>query len=119
LTSGASLRRLQVRHWSLVAGTVAVAFLLGRPGVGGILTGGATIGLSVLLYSVGLRAMVRRARPRLAIGLLFVKLAALVGLGWLVLAAGRDRRPDPVGFAVGLTCFPAAAVWEALRARAR
>lgn len=117
MTSSASLNRLQTRHWALVGVAAAGAIILGRPGVGGILLGGAAIGLSVLVYSVGLRAMMRRVRPRLAIGLLFVKLAALVGLGWLAFAAGRDRHPDPIGFAVGLTCFPAAAVWEAMRAR--
>ena len=106
-----------MRHWGLVVVAAGASVVIGRPGAGGVLLGGAVIGLSVLVYSVGLRAMVRRMRPRLAIGLLFVKLAALVGLGWLAFAAGRDRHPDPIGFAVGLTCFPAAAVWEALRAR--
>ena len=116
MTSSASLRR---RHWGLVALVALGAVVVGRPGVGGVLLGGTAIGLSVLLYSASLRAMVRRVRPSLAIGLLFVKLAALVGLGWLAFAAGRDRHPDPVGFAIGLTCFPAAAVWEAMRARGR
>jgi hypothetical protein len=119
LTSSASLRRLQVRHWALVGLAAVTSGILGGPGAGGVLLGGTAIGLSVLLYSAGLRAMVHRVRPRLAIGLLFVKLAALVGLGWLAFAAGRDRHPDPVGFALGLTCFPVAAVWESMRARGR
>lgn len=119
MTSSASLSRLQTRHWGLVALSTAVAAGLGRPGAGGVLLGGAAIGLSVLVYSVGLRAMMHRMRPRLAIGLLFVKLAALVGLGWLAFAAGRERHPDPVGFALGVTCFPVAVVWEAMRARGR
>lgn len=108
---------MQVRHWGLVGVATLIAILVGRPGAGGVLLGGGAIGLSVLLYSLGLRAMVRTVRPQLAIGLLFVKLAILVGLGWLALAAGRDHRPDAVGFAIGLTCFPAAAVWEAMRSR--
>ena len=90
---------------------------LGVPGAGGVLAGGGAIGVSVLLYAVGLRAVLRRARPRLAIGFLSVKLLAFLGLGWLVFASGREHRPDPIGFAVGITCFPAAAVWEAMRVR--
>jgi hypothetical protein len=75
------------------------------------------MGLSVLIYVAGLRTLLRGVSPRLAIALLFVKLATFLGLGWLAFAAGRALRPDPIGFAVGITCFPAAAVWEALRVR--
>lgn len=83
-----------------------------------MLLGGATIGLSVLLYAIGFRAIgIGRVGPRLAIGLLFVKLVAFLSLGWVVFTWGREQRPDPIGFALGLTCFPAAAVWEAMRAR--
>ena len=117
MTSAASLSRLQVRHWTLVAIAAAVAAIAGRPGVGGVLLGGGVIGASVLIYVVGLGSVLGRGSPRLAIGLLFVKLAAFLGLGWLAFAVGRAQRPDPIGFAVGVTCFPAAAVWEALRAR--
>jgi hypothetical protein len=93
------------------------AGLAGRPGVGGVLLGGAAIGLSVALYAAAARVLLARAGPRLAIGLLSVKLLAFLGLGWLAFASGREHRPDPIGFAVGITCFPAAAVWEAMRAR--
>ena len=117
MTSSASLSRLQVRHWALVVLSAAAFGAAGRAGAGGVLLGGAAIGLSVLLYSGGLALLFRRARPRLAIGLLSVKLLAFLGLGWLAFASGREYRPDPIGFAVGITCFPAAAVWEALRAR--
>lgn len=99
---------------ALAAG-VAAAF--GRPGAGGVVLGGGVIGLSVLLYVIGLGAVLRRGRPRLAIGVLFVKLLAFLALGWFAFAAGEHVRPDPIGFAVGLTCFPVAAVWEAMRAR--
>jgi hypothetical protein len=85
--------------------------------VGGVLLGGGAIGLSVLLYAVALRALLGRVGPRLAIGLLFVKLLAFLGLGWWAFTSGREHRPDPIGFAVGLTCFPVAAVWEAMRVR--
>jgi len=85
--------------------------------VGGVLLGGGAIGLSVLLYAVALRALLGRVGPRLAIGLLFVKLLAFLGLGWWAFTSGREHRPDPIGFAVGLTCFPVAAVWEAMWVR--
>src|SRR5207244_1500053 len=58
-----------------------------------------------------------RGGPRLAIALLVAKLLAFLGFGWLAFASGREHRPDPIGFAVGLTCFPVAAVWEAMRVR--
>jgi len=113
-----SLSRLQLRHWGLLTAAVALAAAAGRPGVGGVLLGGATIGLSVLLYSVGLGAVLRRRRPRLAIGILFVKLLALLGLTWMVFVA-RQHRPDPLGFALGVTCLPVAAAWEAFRTRVK
>jgi hypothetical protein len=118
VTSSATLSRLQVRHWGLVAAAAAVFLAVGRGGrAGGVLLGGGAIGLSVLLYAAALEVLVRRASPRLAIGLLSVKLLAFLGLGWFAFALGREHRPDPIGFAVGVTCFPAAAVWEAMRAK--
>lgn len=117
MTSSVSLSRLQARHWALVAVAAAVAALAGAPGVGGVLIGGAVIGMSVFLYAVGFGMFTDPKRRRLAIGVFFVKLVALLGLGWLVLGSGLEMTPDPLGFAVGLTCFPAAAVWEAMRAR--
>jgi hypothetical protein len=117
MTSSPSLRRLQIRHWALVAGAAGVFLAAGWPGAGGVVVGGAAIGASVLAYAGGVRLLLRGPRPRLAIGLLFVKLLAFLGLGWLAFASGREHRPDPIGFAVGITCFPAAAVWEAMRTR--
>ncbi len=114
-----SLSRIQATHWGLLAVAAAAATVAGTPGVGGVLLGGGVIGLSVLLYAIGLRAMLKRTGARLAIGMLFVKLLAFLGLGWLVFVARRDWHPDPIGFALGLTCFPAAAVWEALRVQGR
>jgi hypothetical protein len=82
---------------------------------GGILVGGGVIGLSVLLTAGSLRLVLGRRSTRLAIALLFAKLALLLGIGWWAFAAGGIVRPDPIGFALGLTCFPVAAVWEAMR----
>jgi len=117
MTPSASLSRLQIRHWGLVVVCAALVAASDRPRAASVVLGGAVIGLSVLVYAAGLRTILRRGRPRLAIGLLFVKLLAFLGLGWLAFASGRENRPDPIGFAVGITCFPAAAVWEAMRTR--
>ena len=117
MTSSASLSRLQARHWGLVAVATLIAALVGTPGAGGVLVGGTVIGVSVLLYAAGFNFLTNPRRRRLAIGVFFVKLAALLGLGWLALGSGIEITPDPLGFAAGLTCFPAAAVWEAMRAR--
>lgn len=117
MTSAASLRRLQARHWGLVAVATTLALIAGTPGAGGVLVGGTVIGVSVLLYAAAFNLLTNPRRRRLAIGVLFVKLAALLGLGWIVLGSGIEITPDPLGFAAGLTCFPAAAVWEAMRAR--
>lgn len=119
MNTTASLARLQARHWALVAVGALGSLAAGRPGAGGVLLGGAVIGLSLVLYAAGARIVLRRAGTRLAIVLLSVKLLAFLGLGWLAFAAGRQYRPDPIGFALGVTCFPAAAVWEAMRIQGR
>ena len=117
VTGGASLSRLQARHWGLVVAATVLAALVGTPGAGGVLVGGTVIGVSVLLYALAFNFLTNPRRRRLAIGVFFVKLAAFLGLGWLVLGSGIEITPDPLGFAAGLTCFPAAAIWEAMRAR--
>jgi hypothetical protein len=111
------LTRLQARHWALVGVTAAIALAAsGGRGAGGVLAGGGMIGLSLALYATLFRLVVAGGRRRLAIGLLFAKLAAFLGLGWLAFASGSVR-PDPLGFAFGVTCCPAAIVWEAVRGR--
>src|SRR5262245_38184681 len=101
-------------HWGLLAGVALLATAIGRPGVGGVLLGGAAIGLATFFYATAFLAVLKRGNARLAVGILFVKLAAFLGLGWLVFSEGY--RPDPVGFTLGVSCLPAAAVWGALRA---
>ena len=91
------LARLQVRHWFLVVLTASIAAMVGTPGPGGILIGGAMMGFSLALYTALFHVAVRGGRRRLAIGLLFGKLAAFLGLGWLAFASGSVR-PDPLGF---------------------
>jgi hypothetical protein len=93
------------------------AALWARDRVGGVLAGGAAIGLSTFLYAALFAVLVRRSSRRLAFGMLFVKLASFLGLGWLVFAASEAYRPDPLGFVVGISCMPVAVVWEAVRAR--
>jgi len=110
------LARLQARHWALVVLTTVAAAIVGAPGAGGVFLGGAMMGLSIALYAALFQVAVRGGRRSLAIGLLFGKLAAFLGLGWLAFASGSVR-PDPLGFAFGVTCCPAAVVWEAARGR--
>lgn len=117
MTERPSLSRIQVHHWLLVAGAALACLAARRPGVGGVLLGGAAIGGAVFVYATALQLLVRRRRSRLAIGLLFVKLLAFLGLGWFAFVSGSEHRPDPIGFVIGITCFPAAAVWEAMRVR--
>lgn len=111
-----SVERLLTRHGVLVTVLAAAAAIVRLPAAGGVLLGGGVIGLSLLLYAATLRALVVGGPSRLAIGLLFAKLAALLTLGWLAFS-GLPYRPDPMGFALGVSCLPAAAVWEALRVR--
>jgi len=63
--------------------------------------------------------VVRGRRAGLGMLLQVVKGTVLLGLGWLAFAAQPEYRPDPVGFAVGVTCLPLAALAEAGRARRR
>ena len=108
--------RLQARHWTLTAIATATAWALGAPGPCGVALGGAMIGVSLALYATLFDLVVLGGRRRLAIGLLFAKLAAFLGLGGLTFASGSER-PDPMGFALGVTCCPAAILWEAVRGR--
>jgi hypothetical protein len=112
-----SVDRIQVRHWLLVGVLVVAAALWARPRVWGVALGGAVIGLSTFLYALGFLTLLRRQSRGLAFGILFVKVALFLGLGWLVFEASGAYRPDPVGFALGVSCMPAAAVWEAVRVR--
>lgn len=113
----ATVRDVQVRHWALLAFVTAAGLALAdRSAVLGIVFGGVVIGSSLLLYSIGVPALLGRGNVRLAIVLLFAKLLLLLGLVWVVFRWGRDA-VDPIGFALGTSCFPVAAVWEALLGR--
>ena len=110
------LGRLQARHWSLVVIMTGAAAWFRVPGPGGVAVGGAMMGLSLALYVALFRLVVVGGQRRLAIGLLFAKLVAFLGLGWMAFASG-SMQPDPLGFAFGVTCCPIAVVWDTLRAR--
>lgn len=112
-----SVERVQLRHWALVAVAAAASALWAPSLVWGVLVGGAAIGVSMLLYAGMFLVAFRKGSGRLAFVMLSVKFAAFLGLGWLVFAASEAYRPDPIGFVVGVSCMPAAAVWEAVRAR--
>jgi hypothetical protein len=74
------------------------------------------IASSLWIYTVLFDAVLRTGRRRLALALTFVKLAALLALGWWVVKRGAGAI-DPLGVAAGITCLPLAALWEALRTR--
>ena len=111
-----AIRAIMLRHGLLVALTAMVGGASGRWGPGGVAVGGAAMGLAVAAYGAALGVVLRRSSGALAMILLFAKFLAFLGLGWLVLG-GSMRGPDPLGFAVGVTCFPIATVWGALSVR--
>lgn len=105
------------RRLLVVAGVTTLVGAAAWPDrVGGILLGAAVVSTSLWLYGRLFDAAIRTGRRRLALGLTFVKLAAFLGLGWGALVWGAGRI-DPIGFALGVTCLPLAATWEALRAK--
>jgi hypothetical protein len=102
----------------MLVGVLVLAAALGaRDRLWGVVVGGAAIGVSTFLYAAVFVALLKRPARRLAFGVLFVKLLAFLGLGWLVFEASEAYRPDPLGFVVGVSCMPVAVVWEAVRAR--
>lgn len=72
--------------------------------------------LTVVAYGAALGLVMRRGSRRLAITLLFAKFCGFLGLGWWAITA-TQHGPDPLGFAVGVTCFPFATIVGVLRAR--
>lgn len=103
------------RHFLLVA-LAAVGGMGFGLGPGGVLVGGGVMGLVVWGYGKALGALMGRGSRHLAMIFPFAKFLTLLGLGWLALS-GTTHVPDPLGFAVGVTCFPVAVVWGTLRAR--
>lgn len=111
-----TLDRIQARHAVLVLGS-AVVLAPFRPATAlGALVGGAVIGASVLLNTLTFHFAVRRPNARVAIGISSVKLLASLLMVWCVMTY-VGWRPDPAGFAIGVTCYPLAALWDALRAK--
>lgn len=98
--------------------TLAIVALVGSaiagvPHWGGVLLGSGMVSASLWLHGRLFDAVFRKGRRRLALGLTFVKLAAFLALGWWAMSRGAGAI-DPLGFAVGVTCLPLAALWEAL-----
>lgn len=112
----ASVEGVQRKIAILGAGALFAAAVLGRPGVAGVVLGVGLVASSLWMYAALVGAMVRSGRPQLALGLTFVKLAAFLALGWWTMSRGAGTF-DPLGVAVGITCLPLAALWEALQAR--
>ncbi len=110
--------RIRRRIALLTALAAAVCWLLAGPAATGVLAGGAVVFGSVWLLALLFEAAIVTGRRRLAMALTFVKLAAFLGLGWIAFTL-PTWAPDPLGFAVGVSTLPVAAVWEALQARRR
>jgi len=112
-----TLTRVHARHAVLVvAAASALAIHRAPPAALGAILGGAVIGGSVLLNTLTFHFAVRRPNPRVAIGISSVKLLGSLLLVWWVMTH-VGWRPDPVGFAIGVTCYPVAALWDALRTK--
>lgn len=112
----ARVDRILTRIGVLTAVLAVVWWLASLPGPVGVLAGGAAVFGSVWLLARLFEAAILTGRRRLAMGLTFVKLAAFLGLAWIALTV-PTWAPDPLGFAVGVSALPIAAVWEALEAR--
>ena len=108
-----SVSGVQLKIVAFGAAATAVSLLAGEPGVWGVLFGVALVMTSLWTYALLFDAAIRKGNRRLALGLPFVKLAAFLALGWWVITRGAGAI-DPLGVAVGVTCLPLAAVWEAL-----
>ena len=111
-----NIERLHRRLGLLVVAFAVVAWLVGRPGPGGVLVGGGFVALSVWSYRWLFTAVIATGHRRLALAITFVKVAALAGLGWWMLANDAVDL-DPLGFALGVTSLPVAAVWEAIEVK--
>lgn len=112
----ASVERVQRKIGFLVLGSVSLGIAFGWPRWEGVVLGGGMVAASLWLYARLFDAVFRRGRRRLALGLTFVKLGAFLALGWWAMSRGAGMI-DPLGFAVGVTCLPLAALWEALTKR--
>jgi hypothetical protein len=111
-----SVERVQVRVAALGGAAALLCWTTGWLPAGGVAAGAAVVVISLWLYRQLFLAAIIQGRRRLAIGLSFVKLAGLLILGWWAFS-GPAWAPDPVGFAVGVSCLPAAALWEAYATR--
>jgi hypothetical protein len=108
------LHRIESLHAGLVAATAGIGWLSGVLGAGSVLFGGLLMAGNVWIFKRLFGFMVRRPeRTHLAIALLFVKLPALLALLWLA-ARARVVAVDGLAVAVGISCFPVAAVAIAL-----
>ena len=111
-----SVSGVQRRIAALGVVAVAISLVAGRAYTWGVVLGIGLVASSLWLYAMLFEVAVRRGRRRLALGLMFAKLAVLLALGWWVMVRGAGKI-DPLGVAVGVTCLPLAALWEALKAR--
>lgn len=113
-----SVSAIQWKIAALGLAALSVSLTVSRACTWGVLLGIGLVASSLWLYAILFDAVVRKGRRRLALGLMFAKLSLFLGLGWWVMVRGAGKI-DPLGVAVGVTCLPLAALWEALRARGK
>src|ERR1700752_3954182 len=96
------LRRVATTHALLVVASAVALGWAGRP-LDGLLLGGALAGFSfVTFWGVG-RTLVEPGRKALPYAVRRLKLLLYFGLPAAVLS--RRLVADPIGFAIGVTCF--------------
>lgn len=105
------LRRVALAHAALLAALALLLGLLGWP-LRGVLLGGGLAGFSFVTFWVVARSIVEPRRRGIAMLLGSLKIVAYLTLSAAVLS-GR-LVADASGFALGVTCFVAAALIAAL-----
>ena len=111
MTKEALLWRVAMAELSLVIASAVCLRLAGRP-LDGLLLGAALGGFSFLTFWALARTLVTPGRRGIAYALGAMKILLYFGITALVLS-GR-LVVDPLGFAVGVSCFVVAAIGVAL-----
>ena len=107
------LRRVAAAHVALLVASALALAWLDHP-IDGLVLGGALAGFSFVTFWAVARTLVEPGRKALAYALGSLKILLYFGLTAAVLS-GR-LVADPLGFALGVTCFVVAAIAVALAA---
>ena len=113
--SGLTIGAVERLHWLLLAGAVALSFLIPSASPASVAAGGIFMGANVNLMKQILARVLRPGGPRLAAAMTLLVLKICLFLGLLVLLFRRIPI-DGLSFAAGATVFLIAAVIGAVRA---